>query len=132
MGRTSLWAKLLALLGSARTGLERERTGDKPMTRFVKLTTLDELPVGSAKEVEFEGRIYAIFNRDGVISAIDGICPHQGGPLAEGHIEDTTVTCPWHGWQFDVQSGKTPMGPKIKQPVFEVKIEGRDVLVAVA
>jgi nitrite reductase (NADH) small subunit len=132
MDRTSLWAKLLALLGGARTGRAREETGDKRMSRFVKLTTLDELPPGSAKEVEFEGRIYAIFNRDGVISAIDGICPHQGGPLAEGHIEGTIVTCPWHGWQFDVQSGKTPMGPKIKQPVFEVKIEGRDVLVAVA
>jgi nitrite reductase (NADH) small subunit len=111
MDRTSLWAKLLTLLGGARIGRAREETGDKPMSRFVKLATLDELPVGSAKEVEFEGRIYAIFNRDGVISAIDGICPHQGGPLAEGHIEGTIVTCPWHGWQFDVQSGKTPMGP---------------------
>ena len=132
MDRTSLWAKLLALFGSGRISRVREESGDRPMSRFVKLTTLDELPAGSAKEVEFEGRIYAIFNRDGVISAIDGICPHQGGPLAEGHIEGTIVTCPWHGWQFDFQTGKTPMGPKIKQPVYEVKIEGRDVLVAVA
>ena len=66
----------------------------------------------------------------GIISAIDGICPHQGGPLAEGLLEGTTVTCPWHGWQFDVCTGKTPLGPKIKQPVYEVKVEGQDVLVA--
>ena len=91
----------------------------------------DELPVGAAKEVEFEGRVYAIYNIDGVISAIDGICPHQGGPLADGFVEGTTVTCPWHGWQFDIRSGKTPLGPKIKQPVYEVKIEDQDVLVAV-
>ncbi len=101
------------------------------MPRFVKMATLDELPPGGTKEVELEGRVYALFNADGVISAIDGICPHQGGPLADGVVEGTTVTCPWHGWQFDVQSGKTPLGSKIKQVVYEVKVEGQDVLVAV-
>jgi nitrite reductase (NADH) small subunit len=102
------------------------------MPGFVKMATLDELPPGSAREVEYEGRIYALFNVDGVVWAIDGICPHQGGPLAEGALEGTTVTCPWHGWQFDVRTGKTPLGPKIKQPVYPVKIEGRDVFVEVA
>jgi nitrite reductase/ring-hydroxylating ferredoxin subunit len=101
------------------------------MSRFVKMAALQELPPGAAKEVEFEGRVYAIFNVDGQISAIDGICPHQGGPLADGALEGTTVTCPWHGWQFDVVTGKTPLGPKIKQAVYEVKIEGQDVMVAV-
>jgi nitrite reductase (NADH) small subunit len=101
------------------------------MPQFVKLATLAELPVGGALEVEHEGRVYALYNIDGVFSAIDGICPHQGGPLADGQVDGTTVTCPWHGWQFDVRSGSTPLGPKIKQPVFEVRIEGEDVLVAV-
>jgi nitrite reductase (NADH) small subunit len=101
------------------------------MSRFVKMATLQELPRGGAKEVEFEGRVYAIFNVDGQISAIDGICPHQGGPLADGCVEGTTVTCPWHGWQFDIMTGKTPLGPKIKQAVYEVKIAGQDVMVAV-
>lgn len=101
------------------------------MPGFVKMATLDELPPGSAKEVEHEGRIYALFNVEGKITAIDGICPHQGGPLAEGMLEGTTVTCPWHGWQFDVCTGKTQLGARIKQAVYEVKIEGQDVLVAV-
>ena len=101
------------------------------MPRFVKLASLEGLPPGSAAEVEFEGRVYALYNIDGVISAINGVCPHQGGPLAEGTIEGTTVTCPWHGWQIDVRSGKTPMGPKVTQEVYEVKIEGGDVLVGV-
>jgi len=113
------------------TGRRRERTGDEPMPRFVKLTTLDELPPGAAQEVEYEGRIYAIYNIDGVISAIDGICPHQGGPLADGVVEGTMVTCPWHGWQFEIRTGKTPLGSKIRQAVYEVKIEDHDVLVAV-
>jgi nitrite reductase/ring-hydroxylating ferredoxin subunit len=102
------------------------------MATFVKLATLDELPPGSSKEVEHAGRIYALFNVGGVISAIDGICPHQGGPLAEGLVEETVVTCPWHGWQFDVRTGKTPVGSRVKQAVYEVKVEGQDVLVAVA
>jgi nitrite reductase/ring-hydroxylating ferredoxin subunit len=101
------------------------------MARFVKMAALEDLPLGGAREVEFEGRVYALFNIDGQISAIDGICPHQGGPLADGCIEGTMVTCPWHGWQFDVRSGRTPLGPKIKQAVFDVKIEGEDILVAV-
>jgi nitrite reductase/ring-hydroxylating ferredoxin subunit len=101
------------------------------MPRFVKMATLDELPPGSAKEVEHEGRIYAIFNVGGTLQVLDGICPHQGGPLAEGLVEGTIVTCPWHGWQFDLQSGTMPTGSRIKQAVFEVKIEGQDVLVAV-
>jgi nitrite reductase/ring-hydroxylating ferredoxin subunit len=101
------------------------------MPGFVKMATLDELSPGTAREVEHEGRIYALFNVGGVISAIDGVCPHQGGPLAEGKLEGTTVACPWHGWRFDVQTGRTPLGSKIKQPVYEVKVEGRDVLVRV-
>jgi nitrite reductase (NADH) small subunit len=101
------------------------------MPRFVKMATVDELPPGGAKEVEYEGRVYAIFNIGGLLLAIDGICPHQGGPLAEGTVEGTIVTCPWHGWQFDVRTGQNTLGGRVTQPVYEVKIEGRDVLVAV-
>ena len=101
------------------------------MAGFVKMATLDELPEGGAKEVEHDGRIFALFNINGVISAIDGICPHQGGPLADGPIDGSCVTCPWHGWQFDVNTGKTPINSRITLPVFTVKVEGTDVLVQV-
>ena len=101
------------------------------MPGFVKMATMSELPPGSSKEVEHDGRIYALFNVDGKFTAIDGICPHQGGPLADGPLDGTCVTCPWHGWQFDVCTGKTPLGSKLKQTVYEVKVEGEDVLVAV-
>jgi nitrite reductase/ring-hydroxylating ferredoxin subunit len=101
------------------------------MPSFVKLASLDELPPGSALEVEHSGRIYALFNIDGEVLAIDGLCPHQGGPLADGPLEGTLVTCPWHGWQFDVRTGATTLNNRLKQPCFEVKVEGRDVLVLV-
>ena len=64
--------------------------------------------------------------------AFGSVCPHQGGPLADGALEGTIVTCPWHGWHFDVCTGKSPMGPRVKQTVYEVKVDGRDVLVNVA
>ena len=102
------------------------------MAGFVKMATLDELKEGVAKEVEHEGRIYALFNVDGVISAIDGICPHQGGPLADGAISGACVSCPWHGWEFDIRTGKSPLGARIKQAVYEVRIEGQNVLVGTA
>jgi nitrite reductase (NADH) small subunit len=108
-----------------------EAAGEYLMSRFVKMAKLEELPVGAAKEVEFEGRVYGLFNVNGEILAIDAICPHQGGPLVDGALEGTMLTCPWHGWQFDVKTGRTPLGPKIQQAVFEVKIEGQDVLIAV-
>lgn len=101
------------------------------MSRFVKLATLDELPAGAMKETEIDGRIIGLFNVDGVISAMDGLCPHQGGPLAEGSLEGAKVTCPWHGWQFDVRTGRTSVGPKIVQTVYPVKVDGTDVLVEI-
>lgn len=101
------------------------------MPRFVKMTTLDRLPPGAALEVEHDGRIYALFNLEGKIAAIDGLCPHQGGPLAEGPLDGTVVTCPWHGWQFDVTTGQSTFGTRLVQPTFEVQLDGLDVLVAV-
>ena len=100
------------------------------MATFVKMATLDELPPGRAKEVEHEGRIYAIFNVDGVVSAIDGICPHQGGPLAEGEVAGGVVTCPWHGWQFDLRTGQALLSTRICVPIYPIEVRGRDVLVA--
>lgn len=101
------------------------------MPGWVQMATLDELADGQAKEVEHDGRVYALFNIRGVISVVDGICPHQGGPIADGPVSGNCVTCPWHGWQFDVTTGVTPVSKKMKLPVFEVRIEDNVVLVAV-
>jgi len=101
------------------------------MPSFVKLATLDELPPGSMKEVEVEGLVIGLFNVGGEISAMDGICPHQGGPLVEGDLEGCKVTCPWHGWEFDVRTGRTSVGPKIVQTIYPVKISENDILVEV-
>ena len=101
------------------------------MPGWIKMADLDDLPPGGSKEVEHEGRIYALFHSGGAISAIDGICPHQGGPLAEGVVVENLVTCPWHGWQFDVRTGRSNLGGRMRQAVYNVKVEGGDVLVEI-
>ena len=67
---------------------------------------VSEVPVGTAREVVSGDRVIALFNVAGTFYALDGVCPHQGGPLGQGTLEGCVVTCPWHGWQFDVTSGQ--------------------------
>ena len=60
---------------------------------------------GAAVSVDIGGHTYALFRIDGRVQAIDGLCPHEGGPLAEGSVSRGVVTCPWHGWTFDACTG---------------------------
>jgi nitrite reductase/ring-hydroxylating ferredoxin subunit len=101
------------------------------MPRWVKLADMEQLRSQSSVEVAHDGRIYALFWVDGQVHAIDGMCPHQGGPLAEGERDAHTVTCPWHGWRFDLRDGRCLTARAVSQRVFDVRIDGTDVLVDV-
>ena len=72
---------------------------------------VEEVPVGTSKCVEVCGQRIALFNVGGKFYAVDNDCTHVGGPLSEGFVEDTRVTCPWHGAQFDLQTGEALEGP---------------------
>lgn len=100
------------------------------MPNFVRVASQSDLPVGSSKELEFRGRVVALFNLNGQIYALDGICPHAGGPLSAGTIDGTVVTCPWHGWQFDVTTGRNVYNSACAQHCYEVKVEGGDILLS--
>ena len=100
------------------------------MGQFVRVANLSDVPVAACKEVEFDGRVVALFNVNGQIHALDGICPHAGGPLGEGQLDGTVVTCPWHGWQFDVSNGQNVRSAKLKQCVYQVKVENGEILLA--
>jgi len=99
------------------------------MSQWIRVANVADIKPNKAREIEHQGRVIAIFQVGNQYHAIDGICPHQGGPLAEGPLEGTCVTCPWHGWQFDVVTGKTPLGSRVKQEVFPVKREGDEIFV---
>ncbi len=101
------------------------------MAAFTKVATTSEIPKGSGKVVEVGGKTIAVFNCDGTFYAIDNTCKHRGGPLGEGSLSGTSVTCPWHGWEYDVTSGACSMDASIKVPRFDVKLDGHDILVSV-
>jgi nitrite reductase/ring-hydroxylating ferredoxin subunit len=75
------------------------------------------------------GRVIALFNVDGAFLAIDNTCAHRGGPLAEGTLEGSVVTCPWHGWKYDCRSGASLTAPGRTVASYPVEVRGSDVLV---
>lgn len=100
------------------------------MAEFVKVASVAEIPPGQGKTVEVAGEKVALFNVGGTFFAIDDICSHMGANLADGSLEDKVITCPWHGWKYDVTSGICSDDPSVKQRCFQVKVEGADVLVS--
>jgi len=99
------------------------------MARQVRVAAVSDVPPGTAKEVMADDQVVALYNVDGTFYALDGVCPHAGGPLGEGTLRGTVVTCPWHGWQFDVKSGENCLNRKMSHNGFAVKVEGNDVFV---
>ncbi len=95
-----------------------------------KIAKTSDLAPGSGKVVEAEGETLALFNVEGTFYAIGNTCPHRGGPLGEGSLEGNTVTCPWHGAQFNVTTGEVlapPAATGVKS--YPVRVEGEDVLI---
>ena len=101
------------------------------MADFVKVATLDELPEGARKVVVIEDVSIALFNCDGQIYAIEDVCTHDGGPLAEGELlPGCQVQCPRHGARFDGRTGAALSFPAFEPTrTFQVRIEGNDVYV---
>ena len=87
------------------------------------VSRLDELVEGRGKEFVVAGRVVAVFLCDGIVSATDGICPHAGGPLAQGMVRQQVVTCPWHGWQYNVCTGQHRINPRISVETFAVTVD---------
>jgi nitrite reductase (NADH) small subunit len=94
-----------------------------------RIAFVADCPPGACLEAVAEDRIVALFNVDGRFYALDGVCPHQGGPLGKGRLEGCVVTCPWHGWQFDVRTGQHQISATIKQECLPTRVDGDDVLV---
>ena len=92
------------------------------MANWIRIASLEDLPLDSATEHVALGQMIALFRTVEGVFALDGICPHQGGPLGKGAVDGCVVTCPWHGWQFDVRDGKHVTSP-ICQPQLPVRVD---------
>src|SRR5262245_10376200 len=99
---------------------------------WLRIAAVADCPPGSALETVAGNRVVALFNVDGNFYALDGVCPHQGGPLGKGKITGCVVTCPWHGWQFNVCTGQHQFSPTVRQPALATRVEEGEVWVDVA
>lgn len=100
------------------------------MAELIRVASVEEIPPGTGRELVAGGRIVALYNVDGEFYALDGICPHAGGPLGNGSLTGAVVTCPWHGWQFDVTTGRHCLNPHLTQATLPVSVRGGDVYVS--
>jgi nitrite reductase (NADH) small subunit len=101
------------------------------MSQWIRVAAEDELAPGECGEYIAGGRVVALYNVGGAFYALDGICPHQGGPLGKGTLSGCIVTCPWHGFQFDVTTGQHQTSRSLVHPTFRVKVEEGAVYVEV-
>ncbi|MDR3633416.1 MAG: non-heme iron oxygenase ferredoxin subunit [Isosphaeraceae bacterium] len=103
------------------------------MPEFVKVASRSELPPGGKLLTDIDGRPIALFHCAGAFYAIDDVCTHDGGPLADGELIGCEIRCPRHGARFDVRTGKA-----LSLPAFEpvtthtVELRGDDLWVALA
>ena len=103
------------------------------MAKLLKIAEAKDVPPGQAAAFTIEGQKIALFNIEGTYYAIGDTCTHRGGPLSEGDVQGTKVTCPWHGAQFDLKTGAV-LGPPAQKgvPGYKVVVEGDDIKVEVS
>src|SRR5260370_8128121 len=100
------------------------------MPDFIKVAELSDIEEGELMEVEVAGEPICLAKASGIICAFTGTCTHIGGPLSEGELDGDVLTCPWHGAQFNVHTGKVLRGPP--RPDIQTNplpLQGKDILV---
>ena len=104
------------------------------MADYVTVAKASELAPGQLKHVELDdGTQICLANIGGRFYAVGGECPHQGGPLGEGELEGTEVTCPWHGGGLDVTTGQGTAPPiDGSVPTYDVQVDEDDIKVALS
>jgi nitrite reductase (NADH) small subunit len=102
------------------------RPGDR---EFVTVARVGDIPSGQGRQVTIEDRWVGLFNLNGQYHAVDNVCLHRGGPLSDGPITGCIVTCPWHGWQYDVTTGMLVQDPAVGVTRHETRVAGDEVQV---
>jgi nitrite reductase (NADH) small subunit len=97
---------------------------------FVTVARVEDVAPGTVAAVEAAGEPVALANVEGRFYAMKGACLHLGGPLGEGRLDaDNYLTCPWHGWKYNVETGKNDFDLAIENRTYEVKVEDGEVKV---
>jgi len=86
---------------------------------------------GTIREFQVGGKAVAVANVNGEFHAIDNTCIHRGGPLADGPLQGTVVTCPWHGWEYDVRTGRVGQNAAAGVDCYPVEVRGEEIFIDV-
>ena len=97
------------------------------MADFVTVGQIADFAVGRGRIVIVSGRHIALFRLDDGFFAIDNLCLHRAGPLCDGDIESGVVTCPWHGWSYEIRSGTLVQDPRVGVSKHNTRVGGDDV-----
>ena len=100
------------------------------MARWVRVGAPTDMAVGEARVIPGPGEIAVFRTTDGYF-AVDNLCPHRGAPLSDGRLDGVVVTCPWHGWVFDVRTGALRMNPDCRLGTYPVDQRADGVFVDV-
>lgn len=98
---------------------------------WVGVSNVEDFEEGRALTAETGSGPVAVFRSRGVYHAVAAVCPHRGGPLAEGQIEEGAVVCPWHAWAFDLATGECRTSPGARARTYPVRVEGGTVWVEI-
>ncbi len=101
------------------------------MANYVKVAMTNDIAEGTGKSITVDGKSVAVFNVQGKFYAIDNNCAHRGGPIGDGMLEGTVATCPWHGWQWEVTSGKSLFSPDIAVKSYPLRVEENEIYIDV-
>jgi len=118
---------------------------DPDAISFVRVCRLSELAPGDRRIVDLDGRSVGIFNVDGTLYAVRNRCTHQGGPLCRGHLlshlhsegpgdyqmktSQKLIECPWHGWEYDLETGEGTADRRFKLRRLEVRVRAGEAYV---
>src|SRR6185503_10589352 len=110
-------------------------TGKVPLpvaeATFRKIGKVADIEEGHSRVMDVDGLAIAVYKVNGKISVSENRCPHSNGPLGEGKLEGSIITCPLHQWKFDVNGGQCQNIPAVKLKMFEVKVEGEDIFIKI-
>ncbi len=98
---------------------------------FRTIARVGDIPEGQGRPFDVDGIPLALFLDGGQYFAIDDCCPHQGVPLSDGIVFEKSVTCTWHGWRFDLETGQHMQGSRCRVATYPVRVQGEEIQVAI-
>ena len=97
--------------------------------RFVKVMKTEDLPTGKSAIILADGEEIALFNYKGEYHAVANKCPHKGGPLGEGRIQEGILICPNHEWRFELKTGESWQNPEMRIRIYPVRVRDEKIYI---